>query len=143
MANLDRPAEPADIDAICGGLPEAWFGTSWGDVPTWLVPEAGERRGKGKGFLLYRKPRHDAVDPRNGKEFTDLVVIRTASSADKEELVAAEGPFFTIDHFNGFNAVLVQRSRLGEISVGELREVIAEAWRAVAPKALVRKYPDV
>ena len=34
-----RPrGRPEDVDEICGGLPETWFGTSWGDVPTWLVP---------------------------------------------------------------------------------------------------------
>lgn len=139
----ERPATPADVDAICASLPEAWLGTSWGDVPTWLVPEAASRRGKGKGFVLYRKPRHDAIDPRTGEAFTDLIVIRTGSAAEKEELVEADGPFITIDHFNGFNAVLVQQSRLGEISVAELREVIVDAWRAIAPKALVRAHPDV
>jgi len=138
-----RRAEPADIDAICGSLPEAWFGTSWGDVPTWLVPEAMGRQGKGKGFVLYRKPRPSAVDPETGQPYQDLVVIRTASNEDKESLVQGAGPFFTIDHFNGYNAVLVQQSKLGEISVTELREVITDAWRAVAPKALVRAHPDV
>lgn len=138
-----RSAEPSDIEAICESLPETWLGTSWGDVPTWLVPEAASRRGKGKGFVLYRKPHKSAMDPKTGMQFIDLVVIRTASAADKEELVEAEGPFFTIDHFNGFNAVLVQQSRLGEITVAELREVLVDAWRAVAPKALVRAHPDV
>lgn len=139
----DRPAEPEDIDAICGSLPEAWFGTSWGDVPTWLVPEAAGRRGKGKGFVLYRKPRANAVDPTTGEPYDDLVVIRTPTAAEKEALVSAAGPFFTIDHFNGFNAVLIQLSRLDEVTVAELREVIVDAWRAIAPKSLVRAHPDV
>lgn len=139
----DRPAEPADVDAICGSLPEAWFGTSWGDVPTWLVPETASRRGKGRGFVLYRKPHKTAIDPTTGELYDDLVIIRTASADDKEGLVASAGPFFTIPHFNGFNAVLVQQSRLGEITVDELREVITDAWRAVAPKPLVKAHPDV
>ena len=141
--SADRPATPSDVDAICESLPETWFGTSWGDVPTWLVPETASRQGKGKGFLLYRKPRHDAIDPGTGEEFTDLIMIRTGSAAEKEELVEADGPFITIDHFNGFNAVLIQQSRLSEINVSELREVIVDAWRAIAPKALVRAHPDV
>ena len=139
----DRPAHPADVDDICGALPETWFGTSWGDVPTWLVPEAASRRGKGKGFVLYRKPHKTAIDPVTGEPFDDLLVIRTPSAAEKEALVAADGPFFTIDHFSGFNAVLIQQSRLGEIEVGELREVLTDSWRAIAPKALVRAHPDV
>jgi hypothetical protein len=139
----DRAARPEDIDEICGALPEAWFGTSWGDVPTWLVPEAASRRGKGKGFVLYRKPHKTAIDPATGELYDDLVIIRTATAGDKASLVEGEGPFFTIDHFSGFNAVLVQQSRLGEIGVAELREVITDAWRAIAPKALVRAHPDV
>ncbi|MGN6723763.1 MAG: MmcQ/YjbR family DNA-binding protein [Marmoricola sp.] len=139
----ERAARPEDVDDICGSLPEAWFGTSWGDVPTWLVPEAASRRGKGKGFVLYRKPHKTAIDPATGELFDDLLVIRTPSAAEKEALVADDGPFFTVDHFNGFNAVLVQQSRLSEISVDELREVITDAWRTMAPKSVVRAHPDV
>jgi hypothetical protein len=54
--------------------------------------------------------------------------------------VEGEGPFFTIAHFDGYNAVLVQLSRLGEISRDELAEVITEAWRACAPKSLVKQH---
>jgi hypothetical protein len=131
-----RPAVPADVDAICAALPETWFGTSWGDVPTWLVPH----RDKGRGFVLYRKPHKTAVDPETGEPYDDLLVIRTANAGDKEALVADDGPFFTIDHFNGYNAVLVRLSRLGEVSRDELAEVITDAWRACAPKSLVKRY---
>ena len=37
-------------------------------------------------------------------------------------------------------AVLVQQSRLGEISRDELAEVITEAWAAKAPRKLVREF---
>lgn len=49
-------------------------------------------------------------------------------------------PFFTIDHFRNFNAVLVQQSRLGEMSLDELREVLTEAWAHRAPKKLVKEF---
>ena len=52
----------------------------------------------------------------------------------------ADGPFFTIDHFRSYAAVLVQQSRLGEITREELREVITEAWRATAPAKLVGEF---
>ena len=136
-ASKSRPARPEDVDAICRGLPETWFGTSWGDVPTWLVPH---RRDKGRGFVLYRKPHKTAIDPATGEEYDDLLVIRTASTDDKLALVEADGPFFTIDHFRGTNAVLVQQSRLDEISRDELAEVITDAWLATAPKKLVREF---
>ena len=137
---MSRPATAEDVDAICAALPETWFATSWGDVPTWLVPHrpASSKSG-GRGFVLYRKPHKTAIDPGTGEMYDDLLVIRTANDDDKRALVEANGPFFTIPHFNGYNAVLVQLSRLGEISRDELAEVITDAWRACAPKSLVKK----
>ncbi len=132
---MSRPATSADVEALCLALPEVELGLSWGDRPTYKVP-TGE---KGRGFVLYRKPHKSAIDPRTGEEYDDLLVIRTASEADKLALVA-QGPFFTIPHFDGYHAVLVQESRLGEIGVEELREVIADAWRAVAPQRLVKEF---
>ena len=133
----DRPARPEDIDEICGSLPETELGISWGDRPTWKVPR-GE---KGKGFVLYRMPHKTAVDPETGEMWDDVVVIHTPTEVEKFALVADEAtPFFTIDHFRGFSAVLVQQSRLGEISRQELAEVITEAWAAKAPKKLVREH---
>ena len=137
-ARTSSRARPGDVDEICRGLPETWFGTSWGDVPTWLVP--GGTGGKGRGFVLYRQPHRSAVDPATGEPYDDLLVVRTANPDDKRALVEADGPFFTIDHFKGFNAVLVQQSRLGEITRDELAEVITDAWLAVAPKKLVREF---
>lgn len=135
-----RAARSEDVDAICGSLPQTWFGTSWGDTPTWLVPHrVRDGIDKGRGFVLYRKPGRTALDA-DGKEYDDLLVIRTANDDDKQALVAADGPFFTIDHFNGSNAVLVQLSRLSEISYDELVEVITEAWCTCAPKSLVKAY---
>ena len=140
---MARAARPEDVEEICGSLPETWFGTSWGDVPTWLVPHrVRDGVDKGRGFVLHRKPRHDAVDPVTGQEYDDLLVIRTANEADKQALVEGEGPFFTIDHFKGYNAVLVQLSRLGEITRDELEEVILDAWCACAPKTLVKTHID-
>lgn len=136
---MSRRARPADIDEICAALPGTELGTSWGDVPTWKVP-AGD---KGRGFVLYRHPHHSAVDPRTGEMYDDLVVIITPTEADKVALVEDEStPFFTIDHFRGYNAVLVQQSRLGEISRDELVEVITDAWAHRAPKRLVREHLD-
>ncbi len=116
------------------------FGTSWGDAPTYKVP-AGP---KGKGFVLFRKPHKTAIDPETGELYDDLLVIRVADAAEKAALVEDEAsPFFTVSHFNGYNAVLVQQSRLGEMQVDELTEVITDAWRAVAPRSLVKKhFPD-
>lgn len=88
MTDVGRPATPADIDEICGSLPETELGISWGDRPTWKVPRG-----------------------------------------DK-----------TIDHVRSFDAVLVQQSRLGELDVEELREILTDAWAKRAPRRLVREY---
>jgi hypothetical protein len=133
---VSRRATVADIDAICRSLPEVELGTSWGDLPTYLVTQ----KPKPRGFVLYRAPRHDAVDPTTGEMYDDLLVIRTSTPEDKAALVESDGPFFTIDHFRNYNAVLVQQSRLGEIDVDELREVISDAWLAVAPRGLAKRF---
>lgn len=134
---MTRPARPEDIDEICGALPETELGISWGDRPTWKVP----RGDKGKGFVLYRAPDKSAIDPGTGEMYDDLVVIIAPTEVEKMALVEDAGtPFFTIDHFRSYNAVLVQQSRLGEIGRDELAEVITEAWAHRAPKRLVREF---
>ena len=130
---MSRPARADDIDEICMGLPDVELGISWGDRPTYKV--------RGKGFLLYRMPHQTAVDPVTGEMYDDLLVITTPDAAEKQALVEDDrSPFFTIDHFRGYNAVLVQQSRLGEIEREELAEIITDAWAAKAPKTLVRKF---
>lgn len=133
----DRAAAPADIDAICRALPEVALGISWGDRPTYKVPTGA----KGRGFLLYRAPGPTAIDPVSGEPFDDLLVIRTGSESDKAALVDDDRlPFFTVPHFRGYNAVLVQESRLGEIALDELTEIIEDAWLAVAPARLRKEF---
>jgi hypothetical protein len=126
------PATPQDVDELCLALPEVELGTSWGDRPTYKV--------RGKGFLLFRAPHKSAVDPVTGEEYDDLLVVEVASEHEKRALVEGDGPFFTIPHFDGYNAVLVQQSRLGEITRGELAEVIIDAWLKRAPKTLAKAY---
>ena len=133
---MARKARVADVDSICRSLPEVELGTSWGDRPTYLV----KQNPKPRGFVLARAPRHDVVDPETGEEYQDLLVIRTANADDKAALVEADGPFFTIDHFRSYNAVLLQQSRIAEVDVDELREVLIDAWLAVAPRGLAKKF---
>jgi hypothetical protein len=114
-------ATPADIAAICGSLPETELGTSWGDRPTWKVP----RGPKGRGFLIYRAPYKDAPNPATGEPYDDLLVIMVPDEDAKAALVgSADLPFFTIDHFRGYNAVLIEQSRLGELDRDVLVEIL-------------------
>ena len=130
-------ASPSDIGAICLALPEVELGTSWGGRPTYKVPSGG----KGKGFVMYRPPSKTAIDPETGEFFTDLLVISVADEETKLALVQdPDSPFFTIEHFDGYNAVLVQESRLGELDREVLAEILFEAWACKAPARLVRAY---
>jgi hypothetical protein len=121
-------ATPDDLDRIAMALPEVSIGPYWGQ-PAYLVA--------GKAFVWQRPPRQDvgAVDPRTGVPFDDLVVIRFASTAAKEELLACSDPdvVFTIPHFRGFKAVLVH---LDKLSVAHLEDLVEQAWRSQAPKGL-------
>jgi hypothetical protein len=137
LASLAMKASAADIALICGSLPEVELGTSWGDRPTFKVPTGG----RGRGFVIYRAPGKTAIDPVTGEMFDDLLVIAVPNEDMKASLVQdPHSPFFTIDHFNGYNAVLVQVSRLGEMDREELAEILIEAWACKAPKRLVSKY---
>ena len=83
----------------------------------------------GKSFVFFRTPRPDAVDAATGERLPDVIVFWVESEADKSALVQDEStPFFTTSHFDGHNSVLVQASRLGEISRQELAEVVQDAW---------------
>lgn len=92
----------------------------------------------GKSFVFFRTPRADAVDPGTGGRYDDVIVFWVPSEADKQALVQdPASPFFTTAHFDGHLSVLVRASRIGELTLDELTEVIADAWlsRASARRA--------
>jgi hypothetical protein len=61
-----------------------------------------------------------------------------ADLAEKEGVLAAElKGFFTISHFDGYAAVLIQLKKVGKRS---LREAIVDGWLATAPAKLTDKY---
>jgi hypothetical protein len=92
----------------------------------------------GKSFVYFRNPRPDAVDPKTGERYDDVIVFWVESEADKQALVQDEAsPFFTTAHFNGHLSVLLRASRVGELSREELAEIVQDAWlsRASARRA--------
>ena len=93
-------------------------------------------KGKQKGFVWAWNERVEPKKPRVPRP--DVVAIRVADLLDKEALLASDDEkFFTEPHYNGFPAVLV---RLPSIGVDELEELIVEAWRCQAPRALVDSF---
>ena len=93
-------------------------------------------KGKHKGFVWAWNER---VEPKKPKVPSDVVVaVRVADQFEKEALLATGGEkIFTEPHYNGYPAVLV---RLPLIDVDELEELIVDAWRCQAPKALVQAW---
>ncbi|MFA1544425.1 MmcQ/YjbR family DNA-binding protein [Actinomadura monticuli] len=125
-----RPARVEDVHEIALAMPHVTIYPGTEDKPVYQVG--------GKSFVFFRNPRPDAVDPETGERYPDVIVFWVASEADKRALVLDESsPFFTTAHFNGHLSVLLRASRLGELSRGELAEIIQDAWlsRASARRA--------
>jgi hypothetical protein len=65
-----------------------------------------------------------------------VIMFWVTSESDKQALVQDQGsPFFTTPHFDGHPSVLVRASRIGELTVQELTEVIQDAWLSRASSA--------
>jgi hypothetical protein len=62
---------------------------------------------------------------------------RTAHRGSEAVLAAQPGAFFTIPHFDGYPAVLIQPK---SVSRTALREAITDGWLACAPSRLVNDY---
>ena len=90
----------------------------------------------GRSFVFFRTPRPDAVDPDTGERYPDVIMFWVTSEDDKLALVQDQAsPFFTTPHFDGHPSVLIRGSRVGELTVTELSEIIQDAWLARASSA--------
>jgi hypothetical protein len=68
----------------------------------------------------------------------DILGVRVADEGVKFALISDDpAVYFTTPHFEGYAAVLV---KLAEIDVGDLEELITEAWLARAPRKLVQEF---
>jgi hypothetical protein len=95
-------------------------------------------KGKAKGMAWVWLER---IHPKKARvPNPDVVAIRVQDEAEKQALLAEDGDkFFTEPHYNGYPAILV---RLAAIEPDELEELIVDAWRCMAPKALVAAYDE-
>jgi hypothetical protein len=67
-----------------------------------------------------------------------ILAVRVEDLGEKEAVLAAHpGAFFTIPHFDGYSAVLIQ---LRKASGPELRDAMTDGWLACAPAALAQEY---
>ena len=69
-----------------------------------------------------------------------ILAVRVADLAEKEAVLAANpDAFFTIPHFDGYSAVLIQ---LPKVTAAALKEAIVDGWLACAPQALADRYAN-
>jgi hypothetical protein len=115
-----------DARRIALALPGTSEKVSWGSLH-WRVRD--------KGFAWERPLRRSDLEALgDAAPAGEILGVRVADLGEKDALVAAEPDvFFTVPHLDGFPAVLV---RLSAIDVGELTEVITDAWLDRAPTTL-------
>jgi hypothetical protein len=120
-----------DAAAIAMSLAEVTVGERYGNR-TWLVG--------GKGFA-WERPFSKADIKRFGDETPPegpILAVRVEDLAEKEAVLAAQNKgFFTIPHFDGYPAVLIQLKTVGKRA---LREAILDGWLCCAPPKLTAKY---
>jgi hypothetical protein len=96
-----------------------------------------ENKGKRKGFAWVWLERLDPRKPRVPRP--DVLAVRVRDQAEKAALLGGDpDTFFTEPHYDGFPAVLV---RLPAITEARLRELLVDAWRCQAPRALAERLP--
>ena len=121
----------AEVEGMIAELPEVTVGSKYGNH-TWMV-------GK-KGFAWERPFSKADVKRFGGDPVPDgpILAVRVDDLGEKEAVLAAgQRGFFTIPHFDGYAAVLIQLKMASKKAV---REALLDGWLSCAPPALASEY---
>ena len=125
MVSLD------EVSRLALDLPEVTEGERHGNL-TWSV--GGKTFAWERSFSKADIRRFGAAEPPEGP----ILAVRVEDLSEKEAVLAAEHDgFFTIPHFDGYSAVLVQLDAVDEQPLGE---AIVDGWLACAPPKLADEY---
>src|ERR1051325_5042991 len=126
-------ATMADLDELALGMPQTTKEVTEDGRPSYLV--------HGKRYLIHRGRRPDAVDQQTGERLDDVLMFRVEDLGVKELMLTdARRIYFTTPHFDGYPAVLVRIPDLARLDLGELGDLVAEAWLTRAQKRLAKAW---
>lgn len=119
-----------DVDAYATSLPGVTIAARWGNR-TWMVNDRG---------FAWQRPFSKADLKRFGDEAPpqgEILAVTVESLDAKDALLAIAPPgFFTIPHFNGYAAVLIE---LRKARAKDVRAAIRDAHGITAAKKPARK----